>query len=134
MVTDRVGDFIIRLQNAAAIGKRDVTLPYSVHLAAIAKKLKELGFVASVAVEARGASEVKKDLVVALAYDERGTPKLRGVKRISKPGRRLYVSSAEAHTVKGGTGARILSTSSGIISDREARKSNAGGENLFEIW
>jgi len=134
MVTDRVGDFIIRLQNAAAIGKAEVVLPYSVHLTAIAKKLKELGFLISVEVKTRGESEIKKDLVVALAYDEHGTPKLRGVKRISKPGRRLYVSSTDAHKVKGGTGARILSSSAGIISDREARKSNAGGENLFEIW
>jgi len=134
MVTDRVGDFIIRLQNAAAIGKAEVSLPYSAHIETIAKKLKELGFVASVSVEAKGESEVKKNLVVMLAYDERGTPKLRGVKRISKPGRRLYVSSSDAHRVKGGTGARILSSSSGIISDAEARKSNTGGENLFEIW
>jgi small subunit ribosomal protein S8 len=134
MVTDRVGDFIIRLQNAAAIGKAEVLLPYSVHLESIAKKLKELGFLSSVRMEARGESEVKKDLIVALAYDERGVAKLRGVKRISKPGRRLYVSSTEAHRVKGGTGARLISSSSGIISDREARKNGAGGENLFEIW
>jgi small subunit ribosomal protein S8 len=77
---------------------------------------------------------VKKDFVVKLAYDERGVSKLRGVKRISKPGRRLYVPSAEAHRVKGGTGVRIISSSAGIITDREARKTNAGGENLFEIW
>ena len=134
MVTDRVGDFIIRLQNAAMVGKKEVRVPYSAHLATIAKKLKELGFVASVETKTKGESEVKKDLVVALAYDERGTPKLRGVKRISKPGRRLYVSSSEAHKVKGGTGARLISSSVGIISDAEARKSNAGGENLFEIW
>ncbi len=134
MVTDRVGDFIIRLQNAAMVGKKEVVVPYSAHLATIAKKLRELGFVASVETKAKGESEVKKDLVVALAYDERGTPRLRGVKRISKPGRRLYVSSSEAHRVKGGTGARLISSSAGIISDAEARKTNAGGENLFEIW
>lgn len=134
MVTDRVGDFIIRLQNAAMVGKKEVVVPYSAHLATIAKKLKELGFVASVEAKAKGESEVKKDLVVALAYDERGVAKLRGVKRISKPGRRLYVPFTEAHRVKGGTGARIISTSAGILSDKEARASRAGGENLFEIW
>jgi small subunit ribosomal protein S8 len=134
MVSDRVGDFIIRLQNAALIGKRDVTVPYSVHLSAIAKKLKELGFVESVDVKARGESEIKKDLVVTLAYNERGQAKLRGVKRISKPGRRLYAPHTEAHRVKGGTGARIMSSSLGIISDAEARKNRVGGEDLFEIW
>jgi small subunit ribosomal protein S8 len=134
MVSDRVGDFIIRLQNAAAIGKEKVSVPYSAHLAAIAKKLKELGFINNVSAEARGESEVKKNLAVTLAYDERGVPKLRGVKRISKPGRRLYVSSLNAHKVKGGTGARILSSSAGVITDAEARKNRTGGENLFEIW
>jgi|SRR3989344_510923 len=134
MVTDRVGDFIIRLQNAAKVGKRDVVLPHSSHLLAIAKKLKELGFIASVSVEARGDSEVKKDIVITVAYDEKGQPKLRGVKRISKPGRRLYVPFTDAHRVKGGTGARLISSSAGIITDGEARKTRAGGEDLFEIW
>lgn len=134
MVTDRIGDFIIRLQNAAMIGKREVAQPYSSHVLAIAKKLKELGFLTNVDVKAKGESEVKKELVATLAYDERGEPKLRGVKRISKPGRRLYVPSTEAHSVKGGTGVRVISSSAGIISDAEARKAKVGGENLFEIW
>lgn len=134
MVSDRVGDFIIRLQNAARIGKREVLVPYSVHLLAIAKKLKELGFVEKAEVKTKGESEVKKEISVILAYDERGTPKLRGVKRISKPGRRLYAPHTAAHRVKGGTGARILSSSMGIVSDAEARKHHVGGEDLFEIW
>jgi small subunit ribosomal protein S8 len=134
MVTDRVGDFIIRLQNAAMIGKADVVLPYSEHILAIAKKLKELGFLTHISVKAKGDSEMKKDIVVSLAYSEQGVAKLRGVKRVSKPGRRLYTPSASAHKVKGGTGARILSSSLGIVTDSEARKGNVGGEDLFEIW
>ena len=134
MVTDRVGDFIIRLQNAAAIGKQEVFAPYSAHLFAIAKKLKELGFITTVEVKTKEDESIKKTFVVTLAYDERRVAKLRGVKRISKPGRRLYAPSTAAHRVKGGTGARILSSSSGIISDAEARKHNIGGEDLFEIW
>jgi small subunit ribosomal protein S8 len=134
MVSDRVGDFIVRLQNAARIGKHEVRVPFSNHLLSIAKKLKELGFVSAVKEHARGESEVKKDLVVALTYDERGTPRLRGVKRLSKPGRRLYAPSSASHRVKGGTGSRILSSSSGIVSDAEARKNKVGGEELFEIW
>lgn len=130
MVTDRVGDFIIRLKNAGAIGATSVTLPHSNHLEAIAKKLKELGFVSEV-------SSIKKDhkmLEVALSYDERGEHRIHGVKRVSKPGRRLYAPAREAHTVKNGLGARILSTPKGILSDAEARKVRAGGETLFEIW
>lgn len=134
MVTDRIGDFIIRLQNAARIGKPSVSMPFSSHVLAIASKLKELGFVAAAEVQSIGDSEVKKEIIVKLAYDEKGQSKLRGVKRISKPGRRLYVPSSGAHRVKGGTGVRLISSSTGILSDREARKSNIGGENLFEIW
>lgn len=134
MVTDRVGDFIIRLQNAARIGKAEVSVPHSLHILAIAKKLKQLGFIDTVEVKAEGDSDVKKNIFVTLAYNDRGQPKLRGVKRISKPGRRLYVPSTEAHGVKGGTGVRVLSSSAGVISDSEARQSRVGGEDLFEIW
>lgn len=133
MVTDRVGDFIIRLQNAALIGKREVVMPYSTHLVAIAKKLKELGFVSTVEVQTKEKNN-EKTIVVTLSCDERGQARLRGVKRVSKPGRRLYASHTAAHKVKGGTGARILSSSSGIISDAEARQRRVGGEELFEIW
>jgi small subunit ribosomal protein S8 len=134
MVSDRVGDFIIRLQNAARIGKREVSVPYSTHLVAIAGKLKELGFITHVEVKAKEGDEVKKTFVATLAYDARGVSRLRGVKRVSKPGRRLYVPHTAAHSVKGGTGARIISSPVGILSDREARKNRVGGEELFEIW
>lgn len=130
MITDRVGDFIIRLKNAGLNGAKSVTLPHSTHLEAIAKKLKELGFVADVSV---GKKE-PKTLEVMLAYDERGAHRIHDVQRISKPGRRLYAPSHEAHSVKNGMGALILSTPKGILSDKEARKVRAGGETLFKIW
>lgn len=128
MISDRVGDFIIRLKNAGAIKQTETTVPYSKHLEAVGKKLKELGFVADVK------KGEKRDLIVTLAYDERGNHKIKDVKRISKPGRRLYAHAHEAHQVKNGAGARILSTPKGILSDAEARKVRAGGETLFEIW
>jgi len=129
MVSDRVGDFIIRLQNAGMVGKKEVALPYSAHLEDIAKKLQKLGYVADVSV-----STNPKTLTVTLSYDERGDHRIHGVKRVSKPGRRLYVGAKDAHGVKNGVGARIISTPKGILSDAEARKVRAGGENLFEIW
>lgn len=134
MVSDRVGDFIIRLQNAALIGKREVSAPYSTHLLAIAKKLKELGFITLVKTDTKENDSVKKALIVTLAYDDKGQAKLRGVKRISKPGRRLYAPYTAVHRVRGGIGALILSAPSGIISDAEARKNRVGGEEMFEIW
>ncbi len=130
MVTDRVGDFIIRLKNAGAIGSQEVSLPYSSHLEAIAKKLKQLGYVSEVATGGNG----KRILVVTLAYDERGAHKIHDVKRISKPGRRLYASTRDAHGVKNGLGALVLSTPKGVLSDKEARKIRVGGETLFQVW
>ena len=134
MTTDKVGDFIIRLQNASMIGRKTASLPYSTHLESIARKLKTLGFVAEVAVDTKDEKGIKKNLVVTLAYDARGKSKIHGVKRISKPGRRLYIHATEAHSVEGGTGARIISTPSGILSDRDARAAHVGGEHMFEIW
>jgi small subunit ribosomal protein S8 len=130
MVTDRVGDFIIRLKNAGAIGNTSVVAPFSGHVEAIARKLKDLGYVEKVDVT----KDMPKKIEVTLAYDEHGRHKINGVKRISKPGRRLYVSSTEAHGVKNGLGARIISTPKGVLADKEARKVRAGGEALFEIW
>ncbi len=130
MITDRVGDFIIRLKNAGAIGKQTVTLPHSNHLEAIAKKLKELGFVAAVSSD----KKEQKTLEVTLAFDEQGNSKIHDVARVSKPGRRLYAATREAHSVKNGAGALVLSTPKGILSDKEARKLRVGGETLFKIW
>jgi len=130
MVTDRVGDFIIRLKNAGAIGNPVVSLPYSAHIEAIARKLKQLGYVSEVGTSGNG----KRMLDVTLAYDERGNHKIHDVKRISKPGRRLYASTREAHGVKNGLGAAILSTPKGVLCDKEARKERVGGETMFQIW
>jgi small subunit ribosomal protein S8 len=131
MVTDPIGDFITQLKNAGAIKKATVVLSYSKVKHAIAEKLKERGFVASV--EKKSAANGVPKLVVGLAYDDRGH-KIHDVKRISKPGRRLYRAAREAHSVKRGQGALILSTPRGILTDAEARKVKAGGEALFEIW
>lgn len=128
MVSDRVGDFIIRLKNAGAVSHKSVNVPYSAYIEAIAKKLRELGFVGKVE------KTDDRTLSVDLVYNENSKSKINGVKRISKPGRRLYVSHREAHEVAGGAGSRILSTPKGIISDSEARRARTGGESLFEIW
>ena len=130
MVTDRVGDFIIRLQNAGAIGNTTVVAPHSNHIEDIANKLKELGFVERVEVS----KTAPRTLEVTLSYDAAGKHKIRGVKRISKPGRRLYVSARDAHSVKNGMGAALISTPKGVLADKEARKVRQGGEALFEIW
>ena len=130
-MSDVIGDFINRLMNAGAVKKATVSLPYSSYKAAIAEKLKDAGYVK--AIEKRG-KKVKKTLEVFLKYSEDGSPAIRGAKRVSKPGRRLYSSVRDIKPVKYGRGALILSTPKGIMTDTEAKKANIGGEALFEIW
>ncbi len=131
MVNDPVGDFIVRLTNAGAIKKASVSIPYSAFKMAIAEKLKDAGYLK--AIEKKG-KKVKKTLDVTLKYDEAGMPVINGVKRISKPGRRLYKSVNEIMPVRYGHGALVLSTPKGIMTGKEARKEKVGGEALFEIW
>lgn len=130
MVNDPVADFIVRLKNAGAVGKAEVVVPYSKLKHAIAEKLAAAGFITSTDVRGKG---VKKELACALRYDGK-THYIRGVQRISKPGRRLYAHVSEIHPVKFGHGKLILSTPAGILTDDEAREKNVGGEQLFKIW
>lgn len=97
---------------------------------AIAEKLKEAGFVANI--EKKG-KKVRKTLDVTLKY-ESGKPTIHGVKRISKPGRRMYRSAKQVMPVRYGHGALVLSTPKGVLTDKEARTAKVGGEALFEIW
>lgn len=131
MVNDPVGDFIIQLKNAGMVGKASVQIPYSKLKHAIADKLVEVGFVTRT--EKHG-KKVKKTLEVVLKYDAKGVHQIQGVKRVSKPGRRLYVGVAEIFPVKFGRGKRILSTPVGILTGEEAKEKNVGGEELFIIW
>ncbi len=131
MVNDPVGDFINRLKNAGAVKAANVSVPHSAFKFAIAEKLKEAGFVKSV--EKKG-KKVRKTLDVVLKYDEDGKSVINGVKRISKPGRRMYKNAREVNSVRYGHGVLMLSTPKGVITDKEARKAQVGGEALFEIW
>ena len=131
MVSDTIGDFIIRLKNAGVMKKESVSAPYSKLRQAIAEKLMAAGYVTSVTTEGEGA---KKTLVVSLRYTDTGNHAIRGVKRISKPGRRLYTGVSDIHPVKFGSGHMILSTPAGILTGEEARAQHVGGEQLFMIW
>lgn len=131
MVSDPVADLIIRLTNAGAVKHANVSVPFSAYKMAIAEKLRDAGFVK--AVEKKG-KKVKKTLDIVLKYNDAGVHRINGVKRVSKPGRRLYKSVNEITSVRYGTGSLILSTPKGIKTDKEARKEKVGGEALFEIW
>jgi small subunit ribosomal protein S8 len=131
MVNDPVGDFIIQLKNAGMVRKGVASIPYSKLKHAIADKLVETGFIISAA---KHGKKVKKTLDVTLKYDAQGAHQIQGVKRVSKPGRRLYLGVSEIFPVKFGKGKRILSTPAGILTGEEAREKNVGGEELFIIW
>lgn len=131
MVNDPVADLVVRLRNAAAIGKQSVSVPFSNFKLAIAETLKSAGYVK--AVEKKG-KKVKKVLDITLTYSENGKPAISGVKRISKPGRRVYRGARELFAVRYGHGALILSTPKGVLTNTDARKQKVGGEALFEVW
>ena len=130
MVSDTVGDFIVRLTNAGAVKRDVISIPFSNLKMAVAEKLQHAGYLTLV--EKKG-KKVKKTLEVTLKYTN-GKHAISGVKRISKPGRRMYKSVSEILPVRYGTGALILSTPKGILTDKEAKKANVGGEALFQIW
>ncbi len=131
MVNDPIGDMIIQIKNAGMVGKNEISLPYSKLKHAVAEKLVASGFV--VKVEKHG-KKIKKTLDLTLKYDTAGSHEIRGVKRVSKPGRRLYVGVSQIFPVKFGRGKRILSTPAGILTGEEAKEKNVGGEELFIIW
>jgi small subunit ribosomal protein S8 len=130
MVGDVIGDFIIRLKNAGVVGKPTVSAPYSKLRHAVANKLVDAGYIEAAAAKGKLA---EKTLEVTLKY-EGGAHRISGVKRISKPGRRLYTKVESIHKVKFGKGHLILSTPAGILTNDEARAKNVGGEQLFIIW
>jgi small subunit ribosomal protein S8 len=131
MVGDTVGDFIIRLKNAGMVGKDTVSLPYSKLRHSIADKLVDAGYVVSA--DTKGKAVQEKTLEVTLRYED-GSHRINGVKRVSKPGRRLYSKVADLHPVKFGKGHLILSTPAGILTGEEAKEKKVGGEQLFIIW
>ncbi len=130
-VTDFVADFLTVVRNAAKAKKDKVTAPSSKMTAKIAEILKEEGFVDNVKTFAEG----KKNFIrVHLKYIKGKQPAIQGLKRISKPGRRVYVPSGKIPRVQGGLGIAIVSTSKGILTDKQARQQKAGGELLCSVW
>ena len=122
-------DLVIRIKNGYMARKEVITSPYSAYKEAILKKLFELKFIESYEVE----GDVKKNMVIKLKYEE-GNPAITDVKIYSKPGMRLYISYKNLKPVLSGFGYSVLSTSKGIMTDREAKKAKLGGELLFSFW
>ncbi|PIV38563.1 MAG: 30S ribosomal protein S8 [Candidatus Portnoybacteria bacterium CG02_land_8_20_14_3_00_45_8] len=127
---DIIADLLIQIKNAQQAGRAAVVLPFSKLKLALAKILEKEGFVGSV--EKKGAKP-KEKLEITLKYDQ-GLPAIQGVKRISKLGRRLYIQADKIRSVRQGYGVAIISTSQGLMTDKEARRKKLGGEYLCEVW
>ena len=130
-MTDPVADFLTRLRNANSAYHEQISLPYSKLKAGIAEILKKEGYVGAVKVED---AEVGKTLIVDLKYGPNRERTIVGIKRVSKPGLRVYAKSTELPRVLGGLGIAILSTSSGLLTDRQAAKKGVGGEVIAYVW
>ncbi len=124
-----ITDLIIRLKNGYMSRKDSVAAPYSKYGVSVLEKLQKLNYIESYEVE----GELIKNVTVILKYNN-GVPAITDVKIFSKPGRRWYTPYKEIRPVLGGMGKVILSSSKGIVTDKEAKKERVGGELLFHIW
>ena len=131
MMTDPIADMLTRIRNAGMARHAQTSCPSSRQKVAIAGVLQRAGFLDSVNVEER---DGHPSLVLGIRYDEAGKPLIDGIQRVSKPGRRVYVARDELPRVRNGLGIAVISTSRGVMSDREAREQNVGGELLCEVW
>jgi len=131
ILSDPISDMLTRIRNANMAGHTQVQIPHSKLKSEIARLLKEEGYIKDFTTENVSG---KATLVLFLKYMEDQKPVIQGLRRVSRPSRRHYVGVEDVPRVLGGIGTAILSTSSGILTDSEARKSRVGGEVLCYIW
>ena len=130
-MSDPIADMLTRLRNAHGARHSETDIPHSKMKESIAKVLKDEGYIMDYRTVG---SDVTKTLRVSLRYAETGEPVVSGLERVSRPGRRTYFGCSEIPHVLDGLGICILSTSNGVLSDREARRQKVGGEILCNIW
>ncbi|SRR5579875_694961 len=131
-VTDPISDMFTRIRNAARVKAPAVEMPASKQKVALAELLRNEGFISSFETKALGTPDQKMRIV--LKYGPRGEQVIQGIKRVSRPGLRIYRPAKKTPRVYGGLGIAVISTSRGLMTDRQARKSNVGGEIVAYIW
>ena len=131
VTTDPVADMLTRIRNAVAVGHERVAMPSSKLKVRIAEILVDEGFIDRFDVSE---DAHRRELELVLRYGDRRRPAIEGIKRISRPGHRVYRGSAELPRVQGGLGVAVVSTSQGLLPDREARRRRLGGEVVCEVW
>jgi len=128
---DTLADFLTQIRNGLLIRRKEVSAPYARMKYELARLLLEEGFISNFQVEGQGTG---KRIVVSLKYDEDGSSVIRGIGLVSRQCRRVYVGAGEIPKVVGGLGVAILTTSRGVMTDREARRKQVGGELLCRVW
>lgn len=130
-MTDPISDMLTRIRNAQKAGHDELVLPYSNIKKEVLSILSREGYIAAVEEKEEGK---KKAFTIKLKYDKYGDPVIHRLRRLSKPGLRRYIASGDIKPVMGGMGIAILSTNKGVMTDKEAKKQNVGGELICEIW
>lgn len=131
MMTDPISDMLTRIRNAVAVGHDELTMPSSKMKEEVARILTEEGYIDRFDVAPSGPGNA---LTLQLRYIDRHKPVIQGLRRISKPGHRVYRGAGELPRVQGGLGVVVVSTSQGLLADREARRRRLGGEIVCEVW
>lgn len=131
MMTDPIADMLTRIRNAVQAGHLTVTMPSSKVKEAVAGILAAEGFIEGFDVEPKGPA---REMTIQLKYGPRREKIISGLRRVSKPGRRVYRKAGELPRSNGGLGVVLVSTSQGILPDREARRRQLGGEIVCEVW
>ncbi|MHC5053375.1 MAG: 30S ribosomal protein S8 [Planctomycetota bacterium] len=131
MMTDPVADLLTRIRNAVSVGKPDVVVPSSKTKIAVAEVLKREGYIEGFEIVEK---PVQNDFRIKLKYGPEGERVITHIERISKPGRRVYRGVHDLKPVLRGLGISVVSTSKGVMSDREAREARVGGEVLCRVW
>ena len=130
-VTDPIADMLTRIRNANSASKATVSMPSSKVLVEVARVITEEGYVEGYTVED---TKPQKTLTITLKYGPKRSKVIKGIRRISKPGLRIYAGRDELPRVLGGLGTAIISTSKGVMTDRDARLAGVGGEVLAYVW
>ena len=130
-MTDPIADMLTRIRNANSANKQTVSMPSSKKLVEIARVMKEEGYITEYVVTPQAPQD---KLEITLKYGPKRAKIIRGIKRISKPGLRIYAGKDELPRVLGGLGIAIISTSKGVMTDRDARLAGVGGEVLAYVW
>ena len=130
-ITDPISDMLTRIRNANSAGKDSVFMPSSKVLVEIARVITEEGYVEGYTVED---TKPQKTLHITLKYGKKRAKVIRGIRRISKPGLRIYSTAEKLPRVLGGLGTAVVSTSKGMMCDRDARKAGVGGEVIAYVW